>query len=414
MPDPRILLLDADAAPGAPAGAGVSLASVLERLGHATTQVSEPLEAIRRATEFQLVVVDVVGDADPVQVVRELRATPEAASVPVLAVCQSDDVEERIKFLEAGADDAIAKPFDDRELEARLDALLLRFQRSSLLGGAAIDRTPITGDTRRIIAVHSPKGGVGTTTIAVNLAVVLARTRPDRVAIVDLDFEFGQVSTHLNLETSSTLVDVVRDELSLREPDVLRTLLGRHSSGLLVLAAGPAGSSTDGSSPVTIDREAISTLLSTLSKALDYVVVDAGSGLDSRTEAVLEMADAIVLPVTPEFPTLKSVHALLDHFTETGSVSAKTTFVLNSLYAREILKQSDIEGALGTKIALELPYDPFLYLKAVNEGVPIVIGAPRTRPAERLERLTQLVTGEAAPAPVPERRASRIKLFGRG
>ena len=409
MPDPRILLLDAEGA------AGDAIALVLERLGHATTRVADPLEAIRRAHDFQLVVVDVVGEgADPVQVCRELRATPEAAAVPVLAVCQSDDVEERIRFLEAGADDAIAKPFDDRELEARVDALLVRFQRSSLLGSAAVDRTPVTGDSRRIIAVHSPKGGVGTTTIAVNLAAILARTRPERVAIVDLDFDFGQVSTHLNLEPRTTLVDAVRDDLSLRDPDALRTLLDRHSSGLLVLAAHSAPVPTDGGATVTIDREMVATLVQTLSRALDYVVIDAGSGLDRRTEAVLEMADAIVLPVSPEFPALKAVHALLDHFTETGSVSAKTTFVLNTLYAREILRQSDIEGALGTKIALVLPYDPFLYLKAVNEGVPIVIGAPRTRPAERFERLAVVVTGEATPAAGPERKPGGFRLFNRG
>jgi len=243
---------------------------------------------------------------------------------------------------------------------------------------------------------------------------VIARTHADRVAVVDLDFDFGQVATHLNFEASNTLVDAVRDELSLRDPDVLRTLLGRHTSGLLVLPAAASPVATDGSAPVTIDRAAVTTLLATLARALDYVVVDAGSGLDSRTEGVLEMADAIVLPVTAEFPTLKAVHALLDHFTETGGVSAKTTFVLNAIYAREILRRSDIESALGTKIAIELPYDPFLYLKAVNEGVPIVIGAPKTRPAERFERLAQLVTGEAAPLAEPERRANRIKLFGRG
>src|SRR5262245_41880783 len=94
VPDPRVLLLDADAV------AGDVIAGVLERLGHATTRVTDPLEAIRRAHEFQLVVVDDVGEgADPVQVCRELRATPQAAAVPVLAVCPSDDVEERIKFL---------------------------------------------------------------------------------------------------------------------------------------------------------------------------------------------------------------------------------------------------------------------------------------------------------------------------
>jgi pilus assembly protein CpaE len=409
LPEPRVLLLDAEST-------GVNpIAVVLERLGHATKRVTDPLEAIRIAPEFQLVVVDHVGaGADPIQVCRELRATPEAATIPVLAVCQSDDVEERIKFLEAGADDAIAKPFDDRELEARVDALLLRFQRSTILGSAAVDQTAASGDVRRIIVVHSPKGGVGTTTIAVNLASILARSRPDRVAIVDLDFDFGQVATHLNLETRATLVDAVRDELSLRDPDALRTLLGRHASGLLVLPAPASPIETDGSAPVTIDREAITTLVATLARALEYVVIDAGSGLDRRTEAVLEMADVIVIPVTAEFPALKAVHALLDHFAESGSIGGKTTFVLNGLYAREILKQSDIEGALGTKIAVELPYDAFLYLKAVNEGVPIVIGAPRTRPAERLERLAQLVTGEVQATVVPERKRSGFRVFSRG
>jgi pilus assembly protein CpaE len=409
LPEPHVLLLDADATEVNP------IAVVLERLGHATKRVADPLEAIRIAREFQLVIVDHVGaGADPIQVCRELRATPEAATVPVLAVCQTDDVEERIKFLEAGADDAIAKPFDDRELEARVDALLLRFQRSSVLGSAAVDQTGVTGAARRIIVVHSPKGGVGTTTIAVNLASVLARTRPDRVAIVDLDFDFGQVATHLNLETRSTLVDAIRDELSLHDPDALRTLLGRHTSGLLVLPAPSSPIETDGSSPVTIDREAVTTLVATLARGLDYVVIDAGSGLDRRTEAVLEMADAIVIPVAAEFPALKAVHALLDHFTEAGSVGAKTTFVLNGIYAREILKLSDIESALGTKIAVELPYDPFLYLKAVNEGIPIVIGAPRTRPAERLERLAQLVTGEVTAAAAPQRKSRGFRVFSRG
>jgi pilus assembly protein CpaE len=409
LPDPHVLLLDADSAEVNP------IAAVLERLGHATRRVADPLEAIRIAREFQLVVVDRVGPAaDPIQVCRELRATPEAATVPVLAVCQTDDVEERIKFLEAGADDAIAKPFDDRELEARVDALLLRFKRSAVIGSAAADQTQVTGEERRIIVVHSPKGGVGTTTIAVNLASVLARTRPDRVAIVDLDFDFGQVATHLNLETRSTLVDAVRDELSLHDPDALRTLLGRHASGLLVLPAPSSPIETDGSSPVTIDREAVTTLVATLARGLDYVVIDAGSGLDRRTEAVLEMAHAIIIPVAAEFPALKAVHALLDHFAESGSVSAKTTFVLNGIYAREILKPSDIESALGTKIAVELPYDPFLYLKAVNEGVPIVIGAPRTRPAERLERLAQLVTGEVPAAAAPQRKSRGFRVFSRG
>jgi Flp pilus assembly CpaE family ATPase len=91
---------------------------------------------------------------------------------------------------------------------------------------------------------------------------------------------------------------------------------------------------------------------------------------------------------------LRSVHELLDYLTQEGTLSAKATFVLNNVFAREILKRRDIEAALGTRITTDLPYDPFLYLKAVNEGVPIVIGAPRSPAAEQLAKLSINVFGE--------------------
>jgi Flp pilus assembly CpaE family ATPase len=109
------------------------------------------------------------------------------------------------------------------------------------------------------------------------------------------------------------------------------------------------------------------------------------------------------------------VHALLDYLNNAGSVGAKATFVLNNMFAREILKPRDIEAALGTRITTDLPYDAFLYLKAVNEGVPIVVGAPRSAAADRLARLSASAFGQdsaAAPATASERKGSRFG-FGR-
>jgi Flp pilus assembly CpaE family ATPase len=123
-------------------------------------------------------------------------------------------------------------------------------------------------------------------------------------------------------------------------------------------------------------------------------VIDAGSTLDERVLNVLEAVETIVLPVSPEMSALRSVHELLDYLTQEGTLSAKATFVLNNVFAREILKRRDIEAALGTRITTDLPYDPFLYLKAVNEGVPIVIGAPRSPAAEQLAKLSINVFGE--------------------
>ncbi len=109
---------------------------------------------------------------------------------------------------------------------------------------------------------------------------------------------------------------------------------------------------------------------------------------------VFEHAETVVMPVCPEMGALKSMHALLDYLSETGSVSAKSMFVLNNLFAREILKLRDIETALGQKITADLPYDPFIYLKAINEGVPVVIGAPKSQAAERLAKLSASAFGE--------------------
>ena len=116
--------------------------------------------------------------------------------------------------------------------------------------------------------------------------------------------------------------------------------------------------------------------------------------VDDRSMIVLDRADAVIVPVYPEIAALKAVRTMLDYLNENGSAASKTAFVLNNAFAREILRMRDVESALGARVALELPYDPFLYLKAVNEGIPIVKGAPRSIPAERMVRLSATAFNE--------------------
>jgi pilus assembly protein CpaE len=384
VPAASILLLEADPT------SRDAISNALSGVGYTVTTVSDADDAFRRAAEHQLVILDVVtGPKTAIDVCREIRATASMAAIPVLCIGQSDEVEERFRFLEVGADDVIARPFDGRELEARVEALLLRFQRSKDLAPVMNANGTIAPRTRRIVAVFSPKGGVGTTTIATNLAMLLASRRPDRVVIVDMDLQFGQVATHLNVEVKRSLADVARDEAALRESELLRTYAIRHDSGLHVLAAPPTPELAE-----LFTTAHVEAVLETIVGTYDLVVVDAGSELDDRTMAIFEKADNVVLVVNPEMAALKAVHSLLDYLNEAGSVGAKTTFVLNNMFAREILKMRDVESALGTKVSVELPYDPFLYLKAVNEGVPVVNGAPRSQAADRLTRLVTVTLGD--------------------
>ena len=453
MPASTILVLES-----ASAGAA-SLVPHLTLAGYTVTQTTDPDEAFARIVEHQLAVLDVgaggvsgarAKDAGPkdaapkdagpkatksaratkadkaeksneaakatarsgIELCREIRATPSMAAVPILCVASSGEVEERIGFLEAGADDVIARPFDSREVEARVEALLLRFRRSKDMAPVISADGVTMARARRVVAVYSPKGGVGTTTIATNIAITAAQRRPDRVVLVDLDLQFGGVATHLNLEAKQTLADIVRDDGALREPELLRTYAMRHDSGLHVIAAPQSPDSAEAITPTHI-----AALIAGLLEGYETVVIDAGSVLDERALSVFEAAETIILPVYPEISALKAMHGLLEYLNEAGSIGAKATFVLNNVFARDILKRRDIEAALGTKISLDLPYDSFLYLKAVNEGVPIVLGAPRSPAAEHLVKLYATAFGTdglVVPSAAEQKKARRFAFGRRG
>lgn len=405
MPASTILLFAPDPAESEPVNQALSGA------GYTVTVATDPDAGFAQVADHQLVILDIAsGPRSAIEICREIRATPALAAVPVMCISQTDEVEERISFLEAGADDVLAKPFDGRELEARIEALLLRFQRSKNLAPAVAGASGAASTEliRRLVVVYSPKGGTGTTTIATNMAAAIAQRKPDRVILVDLNLQFGQAATHLNITPRQTLADAVRDEAAMREPELLRTYATRHESGLYVLPAPASPELAELVTPRHVEQ-----ILAGLVQMFDAVVVDAGSYLDERVLISFEHADAVVFAIYPEIAALKALHTLLDYLNEAGSVGSKATFVLNNVFAKEILKLRDVESALGTKVSADLPYDTFLYLKAVNEGVPVVHGAPKSIPAERLVRLASSVFGEDGLVPSEAKVDRRPGRFGR-
>ena len=404
-----ILLLTIDRA------AADALTTALARTGHGVTTITDPVDLYAQAAGYSLLMIDRVPPPFTVAaVVEELRRDEATAKVPVLAIAQADDIEERITLLESGADDVLAKPFDPVELEARVEALSLRFQRS--LSATPAIATAAIGDpnARRVITIFSPKGGVGTTTVATNLALLAVERHPKATLLVDLDLSFGQVASHLNLQPKQGLLELVRDEAALREPDLFRTYATHHQSGLEVITA-PA---TPGYASL-ITAEHIELVLARALEAYEVVIVDAGANLDDRMLAMFARSDTVVVPVVPEIPALNSVHLLLDQLAETGSMGATTMFLLNNTFAKDLLRRSDVETALGAPITADLPYDPLAYLKAVNEGVPVVLGSPRSIAASKLRELAELVFGKpvvpSAPSPAPAEtpKKERRGLFGR-
>jgi pilus assembly protein CpaE len=389
-----------------------AVSEVLRSPSYTVSMALTPDESLARASQSDILVLDTTGDGSAtLDLCRRLRSDPAMSAVPLLVVAQSDDVEERIRFLEVGADDVIGRPFDGRELEARVEALVARFGRSQSL--APIQSIPRVAprQERRSVAVFSPKGGVGTTTVAANVAIVAGSRQPHGVVLIDLDLQFGGIAVHLDLAPQQTIVDLVRDEQGLLDPELLRGYTARHDSGLHVLAGTARPEQTE-----LLGGHHLEQLLNTASRAYGTVIVDAGSNLDERTLQILDWADTVVLPFHPEIPALKSVHSLLDYLNATGDVVGKCIFVLNNAFARQALRMRDIEAALGTRVAIELPYDPLAYLNAANEGIPVVIGAPRSAAAVHLTKLADMVLGDGTEPAAPEAPQPKPRfggLFGR-
>jgi pilus assembly protein CpaE len=402
VPDTRILLLGN--------AASESLNKILGKPGRALTRIEDADKLAAAAADHDVVVLDAVPPPRTVaDICRQLRVVTELAEVPILAITSSDDVEERIRLLEAGADDVMIRPIDERELDARVEALDLRHRRSKELRPSTLVATT-RRPGRRLIVVYSPKGGVGTTSVAVNLALAIAARMPDAVALLDLTPMGGHVATHLDISPKLTVGDLIRDSQGMISPEILRsTYLTRHERGVLLLAGSP----TPATAPLMSGEEATRTLEGLLT-AVPTVVVDLGSHLDERVAASLDAADDVVVVVAPDFPTLKVTHSFFEYLNDSGSRAFEPTIVVNEIYALPTLTQGDIENALGRRVTIRIPYDPLLYLRAANQGTPVFAGAPTSQPARRYDQLAAVLLGEDAPHAVAEtRRRGLAGIFGR-
>jgi len=384
--------------------AAQSLAEPLTGAGHGVTVVARPEELASAAPGYGLVIIDRVSPPASVgEIVALLKGASGTAGLPVLGICQADTLDDRIKLLEAGVDDVLSRPFQPEELVARVEASALRMNRAPGDSGRRVIGDP---QGRRMIAVFSPKGGAGTTTIATNLALLAAERLPNQVLLLDLDLSSGQVASHLNLQPKQTIIDLVRDSSALHEADLFRTYTVQLPNGMHVLAAPPTPNLA-----ALLTTEHVDAVVASAAAAYEMVIVDAGTTMDDRETAVFGRADTVIVPVLPEVPALHSVRVLLDETSETGWLGSHTVFVLNNAFARDLLKRPDIEAALGAKISLELPYDASVYLRAANEGTPVITGSPKSPPAVALRALGDLVLGGGASADAGKK--EKKGLFGR-
>jgi len=385
-----VVLCDPDAA-----AADVARAALAEDAGLrlAATPLSflELLEDVRRAT-VDVVVLDAAAVEDVAAGVRELLAiAPECCvvltGVDILPAAVS-------RAVSAGARGFLLKPYPRTDLvrtvhEAHESLVALRrLQRPQPVAAAGPSRG-------KLIVVYGPKGGVGTTTIATSTAIALVDGKR-RVAIVDLDLQFGDVGCVLDIRSVNSVVDLLEHADGI-DANVLAELMPKHSSGIQALLA-PEGHTELAS----ISADQISWVVDQLRGYFDYIVCDLWSSLDELTLAMLRLADRVVLVTTPEVPALKNLRRAI---IATGNllIDDRTLVVVNRISSKVGVGAADIERNVGKPIAVGIPSEGIGVTDAINHGISVFDHRARVRSSRAYRRLAQLLTGD-----VPYRRGAEI------
>lgn len=297
--------------------------------------------------------------------------SPPGSNIAIIVVAMMDEVEAVRQAMLHGAQGFLLKPFSEAELLNSIrQAYDLIVQRRARL--AAVPMLPPGPEARarpraRIVAVYSPKGGVGCTTIAANLAVALRTVTRKPVILVDADLRFGDIDSALNI-LSGPSIGALASKLEDADDLFLEQSLVDHKSGIKVLMAPPHLDMAD-----TIQAEQIRQIITRLAALGEgYVIVDTWSALDDVTLAVTDACDKLMVIATPQVTALRDTHRFLEALNLLHFDVDRIMLVLNHPHQPSNVKRSDVERVLGRSIIQEVTHTPYQVSASLNRGVPLV------------------------------------------
>ena len=383
----RVLLLEGD--PDAAAQARTALASDSRRVLVGTVSDQASLLDKLASTYAHVAVVDLGGLRGEVRpVVHEILARSPECCVVVTGANVAPDVVSRA--VTAGARGFILKPYEIDDFVATVREAYINFQELRRL--QRVDRAPATGSRPgAVIAVYSPKGGVGCTTIATNLAVALAQRGKSTVALVDLDLQFGDIGIALDLKSANSIADLL-NHVDAIDSSLVDEVFVRHSSGVRAVLAPDNLASVP-----AIDPERVARAVDQLRPHFQYIVCDLWSSLEELTLATLRMADRVILVTTPELPALRNLRRVMS---ATGLLlqDERTLLVANRFPGKAGISADEMERGLGRPITATIPSEGVGITEAINRGISILDERARAKAGGSYRRLAQIIVHGLEPA----------------
>ncbi len=344
------------------------------------------------------------------------RISQQVAFAQIIMMSVQGEADYLRRSMLAGAREFLIKPFSSDELVSSIRRVYqLGATRRQVMpamtqtpGGTTAAAEASSHQRGKIVSVFSAKGGVGCSTIAVNVAIALQQNAASKVAIVDTSLQFGDVGVLLNLYASRTIADLAphADEL---DNELVSDILIPHSSGIKALLAPPRPEVAD-----TVTPPLVMEVLDRLRSVFDVIIVDTSSTLDDLVLSVLDISDKIIVVTTPEIPAIKNAKLFFEVSEALEYDRSRIMFVLNKTDKRINIRAEDIEANIKYKIEAQLPLDERVVTVAVNQGVPYVLGDKNGLLTQATVAMSNRLMKVLSPAaPESEAPVVRTGLFGR-
>ncbi len=301
-----------------------------------------------------IVIFDISHKTDlALDIINKISINHKTCKIVVTSSNYSTDI--IIRAMRAGAREFIPKPFIKDEFINSISKF-----KDQIVGLNSENKKC------RVITTFSNKGGIGKTAIATNLALELANMTKEKVALIDLNLQLGDITTFLDINPSFDISYVIQNLTRIDETFLLSTLEKYKDSNLYILADPPYLEQAE-----DITAEQISTLFSVLKQAFSYIVVDASANFDGKTITALDHSDLILLVTIVNLPAIRNCQRCLDLFERLGYEKEKTKIILNRYMENDEIKIEDVEDVLGRKIYWKIPNNYFTIMSAINKGIPV-------------------------------------------
>jgi pilus assembly protein CpaE len=353
---------------------------------------SSGAEAIDQATKLlpDVILMDInMPDMDGIAATERLSSQVPSAAVVMMSVQGEADYLRRSML--AGAREFLVKPFSSDELTASIRQVYSREKEKAGRAAAVIAAAPHGTEPTKlgaVVAVFSPKGGVGRTTIAVNLAVAAATELNKKVVLVDGSFQFGDVAVLLNLNPKGkSMYELVTDVEAGGETESIDSYAVTHSSGLHVILAPPSPEMADAITPAGVKH-----VVEALRQRYELVVIDCAAWFNDTTLGILDLADIVLTVLTLEITSIKNIRLFLEVAEKLG-YDDKIRLVLNRADTTLGIRVADVEHSIGRKVDNTIVSDGRAVVYALNRGVPFFISNREAQVSQDVLRLATALTG---------------------